>query len=120
MLAQTPRRLDVNDYHRMAENGRWIANLFIFLAVLLAWAAPVAAETEFHVSKTGDDAGPGTLSRPFATLERARQAVRLADAGKTRKVIVHGGSYERGVSFILDLAFTASCRAIPPRAAFEP
>jgi hypothetical protein len=34
------------------------------------------AEQSWHVAPTGDDADPGTLERPFATVERARDAAR--------------------------------------------
>jgi hypothetical protein len=37
-------------------------------------AGPTAAT--FTVSPRGNDANPGTADRPFATLERARDAVR--------------------------------------------
>ncbi len=40
---------------------------------------------EFYVSPTGDDTAPGSLERPFATIERARRAARQA-AGD---VVVH-------------------------------
>jgi len=46
----------------------------IFLAVVLL-KAQVTAE-EFFVGLKGDDANPGTRGKPFATLERARDAVR--------------------------------------------
>ena len=50
---------------------------------------------------TGSDLNPGTRSKPFATLERARQAVRMAGSDKARTVIVHGGSYELRSTFTL-------------------
>lgn len=53
---------------------------------------------EFHVGPRGDDANPGTPARPFATLARARDAVR--DLKRNRglptggvKVLVRGGRY---------------------------
>lgn len=53
---------------------------------------------EFHVAPGGDDANPGTEERPFATLERARGAVRelrasggLPPGGVA--VLVRGGDY---------------------------
>jgi hypothetical protein len=61
----------------------------------------VAAETVFHVAPTGSDANPGTRDRPFATFDRARQAVRSADPGEARKVVVHSGSYELRETFTL-------------------
>ena len=35
-----------------------------------------AAHAEFYVSTTGSDSDPGTQARPFATLDRARNAIR--------------------------------------------
>ncbi len=43
-----------------------------------AWPAPGAA---FFVAISGDDANPGTKDKPFATLERARDAIRALRAG---------------------------------------
>jgi hypothetical protein len=42
----------------------------------LAIAACAAHAAEFHVAATGDDANPGTEDKPFATLEKARDAMR--------------------------------------------
>ncbi len=39
---------------------------------------PTVAAQEFYVSIDGDDTGPGDAQRPFASLERAREAVREA------------------------------------------
>lgn len=71
------------------------------LAALVALADSTAAETVFHVALTGSDVNPGTRSEPFATLERARQAVRMAGSGEVRRVVVHGGSYELRETFAL-------------------
>jgi len=72
------------------------------LATLVAFMGFAAAETVFHVALTGSDLNPGTRRKPFATLERARQAVRTAGSDKVRWVIVHGGSYELRSTFTLD------------------
>jgi hypothetical protein len=74
--------------------------------LLLAVAARVPA-AEFHVAPHGDDAGPGSPGRPFATLERARDAIRrlprAADGqlpgGAT--VYLRSGTYPRRSSFLL-------------------
>jgi hypothetical protein len=66
-----------------------------------------AAQLEFHVAIDGDDAYAGTSDAPFASLERARDAVRdlkrRADGlppGGVR-VIVHGGIHRRSTAFEL-------------------
>lgn len=46
-----------------------------------ATSATGALAAEFHVATNGDDAAPGTREGPFATLERARDAVRAIRAG---------------------------------------
>lgn len=68
-----------------------------FLAVLLGLGWGAARGAEFHVAPNGNDANPGTAERPFATLTRARDAVRALKAkgplaGAVR-VVVGGGNY---------------------------
>lgn len=56
----------------------------------------LAAGVDFHAAVTGSDANPGTPAQPFATITRARDAVRsLITAGLTDDVhvIIHGGTY---------------------------
>ncbi len=72
--------------------------IIIVCAVLRpSLASPVGHETGFFVSPAGDDAGPGTRERPFATIPRAQRAVRDAKAaeGLTAPVVVNvlGGTY---------------------------
>ncbi len=76
------------------------------LAAALMLARPVAA-TEFWVAHDGNDTSPGSRSKPFATLERSREAVRqvkrngkLPNDGIT--VFIRGGDYYRTNGFILD------------------
>ncbi len=62
-----------------------------FMIALLCWPACDAAEpVVFHVSPNGNDRGPGTKASPFATLERARDAVRtdLRKAGAAGPIAV--------------------------------
>jgi len=62
--------------------------LAIALAVPAAGAVPEkanpsAASADFYVATTGSDENPGTKEKPFATLERARDAIReLKQAGE--------------------------------------
>jgi hypothetical protein len=65
------------------------------LAVLTAISS-IGSEPplSYHVGPGGDDANPGTVQKPFATLVQARDAVRASRLkGKTVSVIVHGGIY---------------------------
>ncbi len=77
----------------------------VLLVLLAASATSAATGAEFHVSPQGDDANPGTAEKPFATLERARDAVR-ADRQQSRPprpatVTIHAGLYERSQPFEL-------------------
>jgi hypothetical protein len=55
--------------------------------------APSPGETSFFVSVHGDDANPGTESRPFATLARAQRAVRLVSRKSPIQVRIRAGTY---------------------------
>jgi len=62
---------------------------------------------EFYVSPNGSDANPGTLELPFATLERARDAVRGLKASSGTKlrgitIWLRGGRYELSQTFVLE------------------
>ncbi len=60
---------------------------------------------EFHVAPNGDDAQAGTAAEPFATLVRARDAIRqLKQAGPLREPVVvsiHEGTYCLDQSLVL-------------------
>ena len=72
--------------------------------VIVLWAAGMRGEVmaavlqaQFYVATNGDDSDPGTMSKPFATLLRARDAVRDLRAKGPAKgsitVMVRGGKY---------------------------
>jgi len=70
----------------------WMCRVWILACSLVG----LAGAAEFHVSPGGDDAAAGTAEQPFATLQRAQQAVRrLVSAGLQSDVTVcvHGGRY---------------------------
>lgn len=66
-------------------------------ALTLVVLCPLAVSgAEFHVSGGADDGNPGTPSQPFATLQRAQQAVRAkVAAGLTEdvQVVIRAGTY---------------------------
>jgi hypothetical protein len=68
----------------------------IILSVLgLLLAQPVIA-ADFYVAPNGDDANPGTKAKPFASLERARDAARKLKVQSSKiktEVLVRGGTY---------------------------
>jgi hypothetical protein len=59
------------------------------LAALLAGLSPAAAQQTFHVSPVGRDDHPGTREQPFATLTRARDAVRRVNRGMKGDILVY-------------------------------
>jgi hypothetical protein len=61
----------------------------LIASTLATFAACVCSAQPYFVSPTGDDANPGTLELPFATLQRAQQAVRQ----KRGDVFLRGGTY---------------------------
>lgn len=49
---------------------------------------------EYHVSVSGNDSNPGTLSNPWRTVQHAANSVAPGDT-----VLIHGGTYEEEVVF---------------------
>ncbi len=67
-------------------------------AASAADAALPVPKAEFYVSPAGDDANPGSASRPFATIARARDAVRAKIAAGLDgdvTVLIRGGTYRQ-------------------------
>jgi hypothetical protein len=62
-----------------------------FLSVLLLATCTRLPAAEFFVSPSGNDTNPGTEAKPFATLERARDAAR--HQGEPARVVVRAGIY---------------------------
>ncbi|OGV70522.1 MAG: hypothetical protein A3K19_24685 [Lentisphaerae bacterium RIFOXYB12_FULL_65_16] len=76
------------------------------LVAALPACRTAAAEGEFYLSPDGNDANPGTVEKPFATLEAARDAIRALKKNSTYPasgvtVWLHGGIYERDKTFSL-------------------
>ncbi len=65
---------------------------------------------DIHVSPSGSDAGDGSRERPFATLEKARAAVRAA-AGRPVTVWLASGEYFFDRPFVLDSGDSGSMAA---------
>ena len=80
------------------------------LTLLAIGAAPLAAaddsrQADFFVATGGSDANPGTLESPFATLKKARDAVRAKIQRGLRRdvlVLVRGGRYELATTLVFD------------------
>src|SRR5438093_8530574 len=92
-----PRRLCSPSVNRYAQREcAWLRRIYTHLALLFCFAA----SADLYVSPTGSDANPGSKSKPFATLEHARDIVReLKRAGKVHKagltVWLRGGDFLR-------------------------
>jgi hypothetical protein len=75
------------------------------LAAVLTVISQGLPAAEFHVSTAGNDANPGTETRPFATLERARDEIRkLKQTGslvQSVNIFVRGGTYRIRTSLVL-------------------
>ncbi len=66
------------------------------LATLHAAGASTVASADYYVAAEGSDSNPGTLLLPFATIDKARQAVRPRIASGMTKditVMMRGGTY---------------------------
>jgi hypothetical protein len=72
------------------------AEFKMLLAAVLAGPLAALNAVDFHVAPNGSDANPGTEASPFATLERARDAVRQVNRDMTEDIVVvlHGGTYQ--------------------------
>jgi hypothetical protein len=58
---------------------------------------------ELHVAPNGRDDRPGTESRPLASLEGAREALRAADrSGRSVTIWLHAGDHELERTFVLE------------------
>ena len=81
------------------------ARRLVPLALLLFGACAPIGETAMpeephavYIAPNGSDDNPGTYTRPFVTLERARDALR---AGEMTTVVLKAGTYERAKPFEL-------------------
>ena len=95
---------------RSSSSAHW----FTFGATLVLGLRCIA--TQVYVAPTGDDSKPGTRSKPFATLERARdEARRLKQAAKVPKggitVWLRGGDYFRTNALELGAADSGTSKA---------
>ena len=70
------------------------------LVLTVLAGASACAATEWHVAPHGDDAAPGTRERPFATLERARDAAR--DIPGPHTILLSAGIHRRTQTVELD------------------
>ena len=72
----------------------WILSFF-YLAT-----STVCAQTQLFVAPTGNNANPGTIKRPFATLEKALTKVKTAPSDKVQIILRKGIYYLPGTARI--------------------
>src|ERR1035438_1599052 len=63
---------------------------------LVMFAACFCSAQPYFVSPSGNDTNPGTLRKPFATVQRAQQATRQ----KHGEVFLRGGTYYLSASLV--------------------
>ncbi len=82
--------------------SRLFSTCFAVIVVIFSWAGGYAEELDtsiispnLYVAPDGDDSNPGTETQPFATLERAKDAVRSlkSNVAKPITVFVREGVY---------------------------
>ena len=73
----------------------------LIFGVLLSGLSAILPAADFYVSPKGSDRNPGTQRKPFATLERARDAARSTKHESTITVWLKGGTYTRSSTFAL-------------------
>ena len=80
--------------------------------MIVASTAAFSARGDFYVSPKGSNANPGTKGKPFATLERARDAVRAREAASGEVTVwLRGGDYVRTTALELSEADSGSADA---------
>jgi hypothetical protein len=96
------------------------------LCAALALTGPAAIAASFYLSPNGSDTNPGTQAKPFATLERARDAIReLKRSGPLQEPVtvrLQSGVYPitREVRFGPEDSGTADCPITYTAAGSEP
>ena len=74
------------------------------LTTLLLLRPSALLAAEFYVAPNGNDAHPGTKAEPFATLERARDAVRHINRDMQEDIVVvlRGGTYRLNDTLVFE------------------
>ncbi len=67
--------------------------MLLMLAAGCAPAGDRAPKADLFVAPNGNDAWPGTRSRPLASLHAARDAARKLEPGKPRRIVVEAGQH---------------------------
>ena len=89
------------------------------ILLVLVFETQFASAVDFYIKPDGSDKGPGTLEQPFATLARARDAVRELNAARDVVVQIRGGQYRLSETVVFGVEdsgkgdFTVTYEAYP-------
>lgn len=86
---------------------KWVTFAVCLTVLPIGFAAGPVQNIEYHVAPDGSDGGSGSAGDPFATIVRARDAVRTdiaADAQGSITVFIHEGTYRITEPIVLGLA----------------
>ena len=83
-----------------------LTKLSIVFLLFLTFGCNYSVQKEFYISPGGNDSNEGTIEKPFLTLEKARDAIRLMKQEKELPkggvtVFLRGGHYFMNQTFIL-------------------
>ena len=92
--------------------GRFVRGMRAFCALSAVAAVSSLQAAEFFVSPDGDDSAPGTFMKPFATIVRARDAVRDSRTPRSRATVyLRGGEYNVRKPLVLSFADSGTAGA---------
>ncbi|MHC5183642.1 MAG: right-handed parallel beta-helix repeat-containing protein [Planctomycetota bacterium] len=81
-------------------------SIFAVFALITFCGTLNAATLEYYVSPQGSDSNPGTIDRPFAKIQQARDAIRLLKPSEKAfgvNVYLRGGEYVLDETLVFDL-----------------
>lgn len=97
-------------------------SLYFWLTAVLCFGSIAQAELRYYVAPDGSDQNSGNLEAPFATLEKARDTIRMLSREERKqniRVILRGGTYCLRRPFVLevqdgaDMGLSVSYEAFP-------
>jgi hypothetical protein len=78
----------------------------LLVLIILFNAATFAQQTKYYTAPDGSDANPGTITKPFSSLERARDVMRFSSVYGPKTVYLRQGIYYLSQPFVLTSADT--------------
>ena len=86
-----------------------IIQFTVAVTMALGASAPSGARgAQLYVAPNGNDANPGTLEKPFGTLQRAQQAARKVAGREAVAVMVRAGTYDLPETLVITAADSGS------------